>query len=102
MPSEGSMSGRNKFGYSGLRQRRGRFLGQKEISAELRHLFKDKRNLERYLRTGDLRLAKQRAPAAMAELNDKIERARGQRLTSLDIEYAARDYREQRIRLRES
>jgi integrase len=56
-----------------LRQRRGRYLVQMAVPARLRSIF-GKANLEKYLGTSDAMEARRKAPAAVAELQERIAR----------------------------
>ena len=56
-----------------LKERRGRYLVQVAVPATLRPII-GKAVLERYLGTADARIARARAPAAVAELKDVIQR----------------------------
>lgn len=70
-----------------LRQRRGRYLVQVAVPTSLRAVF-GKANLEKYLGTSDVMEARRKAPAAVAELQERIAR-QGAQLNPQEIKSLA-------------
>jgi integrase len=75
-----------------LRERRGRWLVQVAVPLDLREKY-GKTNVEKYLGTSEVAVAKRKKHAAVAEILAAFERARGQpELTSQEIEAEAKRY----------